>query len=227
MEESVAEIRRSVYDPGVQRYALTNYLLNITGLEGKLQGLKEKILSLDDYKVPKDQASWIKTDLFDLRVIITQKTDDPKKKETAAINTTGMPTTSGVNLPRIEVPTFDGNILNWRLFWEQFDSAIHSKHTLTDSDKLTYLRDALKGGPAKSVIGGRLTQTSASYEEAIKCLQIRYDRPRVLHQAHVRKIEEADSLKNGDDQELRRLHDHLQQHIRASRVSGNYDLDTI
>ena len=152
--------------------------------------------------------------------------DDPKKNETVAINTTGMPTTSGVNLPRIEVPTFDGNILNCRIFWEQFDSAIHSKYTLIDSNKLTYLRDALKGGPAKSVIWGRLTQTSASYQEAIKCLQNRYDRLRVLHQAHVRKIQEVYSLKNGDGQELRRLHDHLQQHIRALRISRNYDLDT-
>ena len=30
---------------------------------------------------------------------------------------------SGVKLPRIDVPTFDGNILNWGIFWEQFGAA--------------------------------------------------------------------------------------------------------
>ncbi len=28
----------------------------------------------------------------------------------------------GVKLPKIEVPMFDGNILNWRRFWEQFSA---------------------------------------------------------------------------------------------------------
>ena len=72
---------------------------------------------------------------------------------------------SGVLLPKIEVPTFDGNLLNWRFFWEQFESTIHSKTQLTDSDKLTYLREALKDGPARHAVSG-LTQTSESYMEA-------------------------------------------------------------
>ena len=76
---------------------------------------------------------------------------------------------SGVWLPWIEVPTFDGNILNWWTFWEQFKSTVHTKTQLTDSDKLTYLRDVLKDGPARYVVSG-LTQTFESYGEAIKCL---------------------------------------------------------
>ena len=77
---------------------------------------------------------------------------------------------AGVNLPRIEIPTFDGNILNWRLFWEQFQAAVHDKPQLGEVDKLTYLRNALKDGPAKSVIQG-ITQMAESYQEAIRCLK--------------------------------------------------------
>ena len=132
---------------------------------------------------------------------------------------------SGIKLPRIKIPTFDGNILNWRIFWEQFDSAVHSKSHLSDSDKLTYLREALKSGPAKNVVVG-LTQTSGNYNEAIRRLQKRYDRPRVLYQAHVRKIQEAFPLKTGSGQELRRLHDLLQQHIRALKASEEYSIET-
>ena len=57
-----------------------------------------------------------------------------------------------------------------------------------------YLREALKSEPAKNVVMG-LTQTSENYNEALRCLQKRYDRPRVLHQAHVCKIQEAFPLK--------------------------------
>ena len=60
------------------------------------------------------------------------------------------------------MPIFDGNILNWRIFWEQFESTVHTKTQLTDSYKLTYLRDALKDSPARYVVSG-LTQTAENY----------------------------------------------------------------
>lgn len=44
----------------------------------------------------------------------------------------------GVKLPKIDVPHFNGNILNWRLFWEQFDVAIHRRTTLLNTGKMTY-----------------------------------------------------------------------------------------
>ena len=54
----------------------------------------------------------------------------------------------------------------------------------------------------------------------MKCLQERYNRPRLIHQAHVRKIIEVPSLKdkNSAGKEFRRLHDVLQQHLRALKA---------
>ena len=49
------------------------------------------------------------------------------------------PMLAQVNLPRIEIPTFDENILNWWLFWEQFQATVHDKPELGETDKLTYL----------------------------------------------------------------------------------------
>ena len=36
-----------------------------------------------------------------------------------------MPRMAGVHLPLTEIPTFDSNILNWHLFWEQFQAIVH------------------------------------------------------------------------------------------------------
>ena len=66
----------------------------------------------------------------------------------------------------------------------QFQATIHDKPHLGDIDKLTYLQDALKGGPAMYLMQG-LKQKADSYEEAIECLQDCYDRPRVTHHEHV------------------------------------------
>ena len=126
----------------------------------------------------------------------------------------------GVKLPKLDVPVFDGNILNWKTFWEQFDVAVHDRSNLTDTEKLAYLRHALKDGTAKSVIEG-LSRSGEHYEEAISCLKLRYDRPRLIHQAHVRKILEIPSLKDGSGRELRRLHDTAVQHLRALKAMGN------
>ena len=59
-----------------------------------------------------------------------------------------------VELPRISIPTFDGDVLNWAVFWEQFETTIHSNEKLHDAQKLAYLRDAVASGPAKWVIQG-------------------------------------------------------------------------
>ena len=49
-------------------------------------------------------------------------------------------------------------------------------------------------------------------------LRKRFDRPRLIHQAHVRAILCAPALKTGSGKELRRLHDTLVQHLRALKA---------
>ena len=60
----------------------------------------------------------------------------------------------GMRLPKIDVPKFDGNIIGWRMFWEQFQVSIHSRTNLSNSEKLVYLRHLLKDASAKNVIEG-------------------------------------------------------------------------
>lgn len=82
----------------------------------------------------------------------------------------------GVNLPWIEIPKCVGKFLNWQPFGKQSRSAVNERPHLVEVDNLTYLRDAINGGPAMYEIQG-LTQTAESYPEAIKCLHDRCNRP--------------------------------------------------
>ena len=131
------------------------------------------MLLLDDYESLAGRAGGLEEALFELRVAIKSLL----KKIKAVSAVTKETGSCGVKLPKVSVPTFDGNFLNWKNFWEQFDATIHCKTGLNDTEKLMYLQDALKDGPARFVIQG-LTRTSESYKEAIKCLKERYDRPR-------------------------------------------------
>ncbi len=72
----------------------------------------------------------------------------------------------GVKLPKLDVPTYDGNILNWTTFWEQFTVAVHGHSSLSDTEKLAYLlsrvalpRVSLKAslGQVSSIWGNRVS----------------------------------------------------------------------
>ena len=99
------------------------------------------------------------------------------------------------------MPVFDGNILNWKTFWEQFSVAVHTRSDSFDAEKLVYLCLAVKDGSAKTVIE-RLSRSGDHYAETVECLKNRYDRPRLIHQAHVKKILDVPALKDGGGKEL-------------------------
>ena len=115
--------------------------------------------------------------------------------------------------------------MNWHLFWEQFQAAVHDKPQLEEADKLTYLLDALNDGPARNFIKG-LTQTAESYQVAVRCLKDRYNFPRLTHREHVRNILHAPPLKAHNGRELHKLYNICKQHIGAIKAFNAYDIDT-
>ena len=87
------------------------------------------------------------------------------------MSTTTIPVSvdKGVKLPKLDVPRFDGQLINWSSFWEQFQISVDEQTSLSDSEKLVYLKQALKGGSARSVIEvslRRSVQTSSREPEA-------------------------------------------------------------
>ncbi len=188
---------------------LHQYEEQLSGFKAELTSISHNVLSLDgDEDALSEQEMSLSKIVFGISL---------KVKRLLQGQLT-VPRTSagegGVKFPKLDVPTFDGNIINWRSFWEQFTISVHDRSKLSDSEKLAYLRHGLKDGSAKHVVEG-LSGSGEQYEEAIDCLRKRYDRPRLLHQAHVRAILDAPALKEGGGKELRRLHDTANQHLRA------------
>ena len=44
---------------------------------------------------------------------------------------------------QIENSKFDGKIINWQTFWDQFESSTDSQENITDTDKISHLRSLL------------------------------------------------------------------------------------
>ena len=58
--------------------------------------------------------------------------------------------------------------------------------------------------------------------EAVAALKNRFDRPQVIHRAHVRAILNK-PMKDGSSGELRKLHDTLQHHLRSLKAMEQLD----
>ena len=116
-----------------------------------------------------------------------------------------------VKLPKLSLPTFDGKVEKWLLFWESFDACVH-RSDLPDVQKLSYLRSLLKGEAAKSVEG--LALTAANYSDAVDILTKRYGRPEKLVFMHIQ------SLLGLKELDLVALQDSLLSHIRSLEALG-------
>lgn len=82
------------------------------------------------------------------------------------------------------------------------------------------MQNAIKDKAAKNLIAG-LTKSSDHYDEAVKVLQDRFNRPRQIYQTHVRWVVEAPSLRDRSGKEIRALHDLVIQHLRALKSLGH------
>ena len=50
-----------------------------------------------------------------------------------------------VNLPKLDIPTFNGDQLKWTEFWDAFETTIDKNETLPGIEKLKYLNSKLTG----------------------------------------------------------------------------------
>ena len=148
----------------------------LSDFKSELAEIRNSLLSMDleDYDGLNKQQSEVENSIFN----VSLKAKRLLESRSAAAD-------SRESSYLIEIPTFNGDILSWRTFWEQFCVSVHDRTNLSDSEKLVYLQSALKGGSAKQAIEG-LSRSGEYYVEAVECLRSRYDRPRLIHQAHVK-----------------------------------------
>lgn len=74
-----------------------------------------------------------------------------------------------VNLPKLTLPSFSRDIIQWYTFIEAFKAAIGNDDILNDVQKFQYLQSPLTGEAARTVAG--LPLTTANYFEALSLLQ--------------------------------------------------------
>ena len=116
-----------------------------------------------------------------------------------------------VNLPKLQIQPFNGNPLEWLTFWDSFRNAVHENDSLSDIDKMNYLKGMLANEAARAIAG--LPITSQNYRKAIELLKERFGRKQTLINAHMESLSKIDSPT--DIHNLRRFYDSCETNIRA------------
>ena len=100
-------------------------------------------------------------------------------KETPATSRGGHSTAPpSLRLPNISIPCFDGNLANFKQFFDLFTSLIDSNQSLTDIEKYHYLLSSLKGQALALV--SSLPIISDNYVIAWRTLVQQYENKRLL-----------------------------------------------
>ena len=121
-------------------------------------------------------------------------------------------------LPKLTIPIFGGDPLDWQPFWDSFEAAIHNNTQLNGAQKLSYLCAQLRGDSAQAIAG--LSLMSASYEHSVEVLKKRFGQRHILVSSHIQALLDLSSPTNTPEG-LRRFHDLIESHIRSLTSLGH------
>lgn len=121
------------------------------------------------------------------------------------------PKPPNVNLPQLNIPEFNGDITKWNSFYQLFETLILDNVTLTDIQRLIYLRSYLKGEPLQLVETLQLTNDNLAV--AIDTLKQRYDNQLSIIFAHIKNLVEIPTLTRVTAHNLREFIVRIKQNV--------------
>ncbi len=121
------------------------------------------------------------------------------------------------HLPKLTLPSFNGEIMNWPTFWDSFSFALHNNPRLPNIQKFSYLKSLMQDEAARTIEG--FTLCNANYQQAINLLQQRYGQIQKITAAYMSNLLQLPSPA-ANIRELRYFYDRLETNIRGLEALG-------
>ncbi|XP_050064313.1 uncharacterized protein LOC114118967 [Aphis gossypii] len=123
-----------------------------------------------------------------------------------------------IRLPTIKPPEFNGSLEDWASFIDTFNALFHNNSSLSDVQRLHYLKTSVSG-PAADIIKN-FTITAENYTAAYNELVRQYENKSLTIQSHIRSLLQTPKVQVPSAVELRNLHHHISSHVRALKALG-------
>ena len=111
--------------------------------------------------------------------------------------------------------------MKWTGFWNQFDAADHSNHKPNSSNKLAYLRDAIKDQSASQPLYS-VNELSTHYGDVVELQKRRYDKMRIIHANYTRALADLPHIKS-NYVEIRSMVDTMSSLLSGLEHTGQFD----
>jgi len=121
-------------------------------------------------------------------------------------------------IPEIDLPKFDGDILEWQAFWDDFTQSVDEREDIPTVTKFKLLRKCLTGSAAATCKHYKLT--IENYQEVKSILEERYGDQETAAAMHHEKLVLLPPAKSYSVSELIRVRDECEAHIRALGILG-------
>ncbi|UYV80693.1 hypothetical protein LAZ67_19001416, partial [Cordylochernes scorpioides] len=134
------------------------------------------------------------------------------------IDDLNQPTTSKIELPKFNLPSFSSDVNEWLSFKQLFSLSIDSNTALTDSQKLQYLQSAVTGDAERLIRGFPIIDEN--YAHAWATLVSRYDNKKELALSQCTKLFTLKPLKLINSKAIFGLLDMCNEAIRNLKSLG-------
>ena len=129
-----------------------------------------------------------------------------------------------VNLPKLEIPFFNGDKLQWSEFWDTFEATVDQNSHLSNIEKLSYLNSKLTGEAKQTVLGIYLSNDN--YDITKTLLKERFGNSQSVVNSYYTQLVNMKPAVNST-KGLRTLHDQFERHFRsleALKQDNNQDV---
>lgn len=121
-----------------------------------------------------------------------------------------------IRLPKLNLPSFSGNLHEWLSFRDIFRSSIHNNSALSASQKLSYLKLSLLAEPLKIIQS--IPISDANYDIAWNLLEDRFSNKKDQVYAHLKRFISFPSIQPENSVSILKLVDNVNECIRSLEI---------
>ena len=151
-----------------------------------------------------------------LKINITHMFKEEPKVVQSECNNINSNVNSHIKLPRLDLPTFSGSFSDWISFRDIFQATVHNNASLSNVQKLQYLKLSLKGEALTIIQNVQISD--ANYAKAWKLIDDRYENAIEIIYSTLDKLFMQPNLQDESAQGLRRLIDVTNQCLDVLEV---------
>lgn len=120
--------------------------------------------------------------------------------------------------PKIDVPVFNGTYQTWISFKDLFCEAIHNNPSMTDAQKMQFLKSKMRGEAERLL--QHLTISTENYSTCWDILNNRYNNTKLIFNSHINTILELPNSKQQSVSHIKKIHDTANECLNAVKNLG-------